>query len=40
MAVFAWAGDLNAKIVTSLIVWAMLWYLCYWLYKRRIFLKI
>ena len=40
MGVFAWAGDLNAKIVTSLIVWGLLWYLCYWLYKRRIFLKI
>jgi predicted acyltransferase len=40
MGVFRWAGDLNAEIVTSLTVWAMLWCLCYWLYKRRIFLKI
>ncbi len=40
MALFGWAGDLNAKIITSLIVWGTLWFLCYWLYKRRIFLKI
>ncbi len=40
MGLFVWAGELNAKIATSLFVWAMLWYLCYWLYKRRIFLKI
>jgi hypothetical protein len=40
MGVFRWAGDLNAKIITSLIVWGMLWSLCYWLYKKRIFIKI
>ncbi len=39
MGLFAWSGDLAAKIVTSLVVYAMLWYLCYWLYKRKIFLK-
>jgi len=36
---FGWAGDLPAKIATSLVVYAMLWYLCYWLYKKRIFIK-
>ncbi len=40
MGVFRWAGDLNAQIITSLIVWGMLWSLCYWLYKKRIFIKI
>ena len=40
MGVFAWAGDLQAKIVTSLVVWGMLWYLCYWLFKRKIFMRI
>jgi predicted acyltransferase len=39
MGLLAWAGDLNARIVTSIVIWAMLWYLCYWLYKKRIFLK-
>ncbi len=40
MGLFAWAGTLAAQIVTSLIVWGMLWGLCFWLYKRRIFIKI
>lgn len=39
MGLFSWTGDLGAKMVTSLVVWATLWYLCYWLYKKRIFLK-
>ncbi len=39
MGLFAWAGELNAKIATSIVVWAMLWYLCYWLHKRKIFIK-
>ena len=40
MGVFAWAGDLNARIATSLAVWGMLWTLCCWLYKKKIFIKI
>ncbi len=40
MGVFAWAGDVQAMVVTSLVVWGMLWYLCCWLYKRRIFIRI
>lgn len=37
---FSWGGDLTVKIITSLGVWAALWYLCYWLYKNKIFIKI
>jgi predicted acyltransferase len=37
---FAWAGALQAEIVTSLVVWGMLWLLCFWLYKRRIFIRL
>ena len=37
---FAWAGSINAAIVTSLAVWGMLWLLCFWLYKRRIFVRL
>jgi len=40
MGVFSWAGELTGKIVTSLAVLSLLWYICYWLYKRRIFIKI
>jgi predicted acyltransferase len=38
--IFGWAGTLPAAIVTSLTVWAALWYICYWLYQKRIFVKI
>ncbi|PYV14101.1 MAG: DUF5009 domain-containing protein [Acidobacteria bacterium] len=40
MGLFAWTSPLNAEIVTSLVVWGMLWFLCFWLYKKRIFIKI
>jgi predicted acyltransferase len=40
MGVFGWTGDLAARIMTSLAVWAMLWSICYGLYKKRIFIKI
>jgi predicted acyltransferase len=40
MGLFAWAGTLGAEIVTSIVVWGMLWGLCFWLYKKRIFIKI
>ena len=40
MGLFAWAGQLNAEIVTSLVVWTMLWSLCFWLYEKRIFIRI
>jgi predicted acyltransferase len=39
-AFFSWAGELAVDIITSILVWAALWYLCYWLYKKRIFFKI
>jgi predicted acyltransferase len=37
---FSWSGDLAVGIITSLAVWAALWYLCYWLYKNKLFIKI
>jgi len=37
---FDWTGDLTVEIMTSLATWAALWYICYWLYKNRIFIKI
>lgn len=40
MGLFSWAGALPAQIILSLVVWALLWYICYWLYKRKIFIKI
>lgn len=37
---FAWLGYENAMIITSLVVWVLLWYICYWLYSKKIFIKI
>ena len=40
MAFAGWIGELPAEIFTSLTAWAMLWSMCYWLYKKRIIIKI
>jgi hypothetical protein len=40
MGFFSWIGNVPAKLITSAVVWVLLWYLCYWLYQRRIFFKI
>jgi predicted acyltransferase len=37
---FSWGGELTVAVITSLAVWAALWYLCYWLYKNKLFIKI
>ena len=40
MGLFSWAGELTAKLITSLIVLYLLWYICFWLYKKKIFIRI
>jgi predicted acyltransferase len=40
MALFGLAGSWIALFATSLIVLFLLWYICYWLYKRKIFIRI
>jgi predicted acyltransferase len=37
---FSWGGELTVEMITSIGVWAALWYLCYWLYKNKLFIKI
>jgi predicted acyltransferase len=37
---FSWGGEMTVAIITSLGVWAMMWYMCYWLYKNKFFIKI
>jgi predicted acyltransferase len=37
---FFWANPLAGQVATSIAVWGMLWGLCYWLYKRKIFLRL
>ena len=39
-ALFGWAGELGAAMATSVAAWAMLWGICFWLYRRRILIKI
>jgi predicted acyltransferase len=39
-SLFSWSGALSVGIINSLAVWASLWYICYWLYKNRLFIKI
>ena len=37
---FNWAGELTVNIVASSMALFGLWYICYWLFKRKIFIKI
>ena len=39
-AIFGWSGELVTDIITNSIVWFLLWYICYWMYKKKIFIKI
>ena len=37
---FSWSGELTVGIIQGIAVYASLWYICYWLYKNRLFIKI
>ncbi|QGY45054.1 DUF5009 domain-containing protein [Maribellus comscasis] len=37
---FSRGGDLMVGIITSLATWAVLWYITFWLYKNKVFVKI
>jgi len=39
-SLFSWAGDLTVDFVAIVAVWSALWYICYWLYKNKVFVKI
>lgn len=39
-AIFGWTGELTAMLFLSAVVLFFLWYLCYWLYKKKILIKI
>jgi len=40
MALFGWTGEIPAGIITSSIVLFLLWYICHWLYRKSIYIKI
>ena len=35
-----WTGEIMTRLLTSAAVWASMWYICYWMYKNKIFVKI
>jgi predicted acyltransferase len=37
---FGWLGELPSQMLTSIAVWGMLWSICYWLYRKKILIKI
>jgi len=37
---FGWGGTLTVDIVVSTLVWLSLWYICYFLYKQKIFIRV
>jgi predicted acyltransferase len=37
---FSWGGEATVEIITCLGIWAVMWYMCYWLYKNKVFVKI
>jgi len=39
-SLLGWIGDTALLFVTNSIVLGLLWYLCYWLYRNRLFIKI
>ena len=39
-ALLSWSGPLAGAIATSITVWAVLWYICFWLFQKKIFVRI
>jgi len=40
VSLLSWGGEIFVGIFISLMVWFAEWYLCYWLYKNKLFVKI
>ena len=37
---FSWGGETLVNILNGLAMWFAAWYICYWMYVRRIFIKL
>lgn len=37
---FSWSGESGMETILSLLTWAGLWYICYWLFRNKVFVKI
>jgi predicted acyltransferase len=40
LRLFSWSGEIAINMITITIVAALVWYICYFLYKRKIFIRI
>lgn len=38
--IFSWGGEITINVMTTIVVAAMVWYISYFLYKRKIFIKL
>lgn len=39
-ALFGWTGTLNSDIILSIVVLFFLWFICYYMYKKKLFIRI
>jgi len=39
-ALFAWIGEPGYILVQDSIIWFFLWYICYWMYTKKVFVRI
>jgi predicted acyltransferase len=39
-ALFFWSPETGLPYASALVTWFLLWYMCYWLYKNKILIKI
>ncbi len=39
-SLLGWTGSIMARLLTSASAWATMWYICYWMYRNKIFVKI
>ncbi len=39
-ALFGWMGEIGAHLMLGTVVLSLLWYICYWMYKKKIFIRI
>jgi predicted acyltransferase len=39
-SLFGWTGEIMSKMMISISAWASLWYVCYWMFRNKIFIKI
>lgn len=36
----SWTGEIYQQLLTSAVTWAGLWYICWWMWKKKLFIRI